>query len=102
MITSLTASFIKKRLIIANCCSVKKGYDYLINYSERGKSNQSKLDEIETLLSFIDSIINYTQTINGIDIVLGNICITQAQINNILDGICKICDAPCTSYVNFN
>lgn len=98
----ITQTLVQRRLQIASCCAAKKGYNYLKNYEEKGKSDQSKLDEIELLLSFIDSITTYIGNYNGSPVLSGNRCLTDAQINNILNRLCKICDAPCTSYINFN
>ncbi len=98
---TITKDLIVRRLTIANCCAAKKGYNYLVNYEEKGKSNQAILDEIELLLALIDSIMIYTKEFDGEDVVDGDTCLTHAQINNILDKLCQICDAPCQTYVNF-
>lgn len=97
----LSSESIRKRLIISNCCAAKKGYNYIVNYEEKGKSNKAILDEIELLLALIDSILIYTRQFDGNDVIDGDTCLTDAQINNILNKLCQICDAPCQTYVNF-
>lgn len=101
MPVTITKDLVKRRLTIANCCAAKKGYDYLVKYEEKGRSNQAILDEIELLLALIDSMLIYTRQFNGQDVVSGTTCLTHAQINNVLDKLCQICDAPCNTYINF-
>lgn len=101
-IPTITQALVIRRLQIANCCSAKKGYNYLKNYEEKGKSDQSKLVEIELVLAYIDSLVKYIGDYNGSPVLSSDRCLTDAQINNILNAMCKICDAPCTSYINFS
>lgn len=98
---TITQALVLRRLQIANCCAAKKGYNYLVNYEEKGKKNQGILDEIELLLALIDSIVVYVRDFNGGPVLDGDRCLDDAQINNILNKLCQICDAPCTTYVNF-
>lgn len=97
----ITQALLLRRLQIANCCSAKKGYNYLVNYEEKGKKNQAELDEIELLLALIDSIVIYVRDFDGEPVLDGDRCLDDAQINNILNKLCQICDAPCTTYLNF-
>jgi len=98
---TITAALVKKRLQIANACASKKGYNYIVNYVEKGKKNDAILKEIELLVDLIDILLVYSRTIEGVDVVDMETCLTKDQINNVLNKICSICDAPCTSYVNF-
>ncbi len=97
----ITKAAVKLRLQIANCCAAKKGYNYIVNYTEKGKSNQAELNEIELLVDLIDTMLIYTRDYNGAEVVAGDTCLTDAQMNNILNKLCQICDAPCQTYVNF-
>lgn len=99
---TITKSLIQKRLIIANCCAAKKGYNYIVNYLEKGKSSKKELNSIKLLTSLIDSILVYTNQYNNSDIIEGNTCISKAQVENILNKLCQICDDPCQTYVNFS
>lgn len=89
---SLTADQIKTKLQIANCCGGKKANLY-INNLKKGTVCGYILDDLELLYGYIDAIVGYDPDVDN--------CITIEQVETILGAIFRICNGPCTDYVNF-
>lgn len=97
----LTYGIIQKRLQIANCCAAKQG-SAMIDKMNRGKSCSIEQSKIQRIFDYIDSISEYISLGSQNEIFDdSDTCLETNEIISILDALCELCPAPCTTYVNF-
>lgn len=91
---ALTAENITTKLQIYNCCAAYKANEYAAEL-KKGRDCTDKLEELNLLMGYINSI-------KGYDPDNENNCITLEEVEFILNACGTICDAcSCKDYVNF-
>jgi hypothetical protein len=99
--STISASFVSSNLATAKALASQNGYNYIVNYIEKGAEDQSIVDDIELCLALISSIEIYGTTFNGSDVVNGDTCISSSQIANILNKIFALCGDAGQPYIIF-